>query len=393
MSGLRAIGRVLLLATAGLLAACGGGGGGGAPGPTTPSAPNVLAMRINGGTDGSAFNIPFVTVTVCQPSGSPCVDVPNVLVDTGSQGLRITASALAGLALPAVQAGANLLGQCGQFASGFTWGSVRRATVRLGGDTTSSPVSMQVIADPAANFANVPAGCAAVGGNLGAGLGALGILGVGLFDQDCDAACVNSAAPNVYYSCSAASACSSVQVQLANQVRNPVAALPVNNNGVVLQLPPVPPGGVNTLEGTLLLGVGTQANNQIANASIVRTDTSGRFTTVYRGTTYADSFLDSGSNGLFFNDGTLPTCGDFYCPASPLALTASIQPPVGAARNVSLQVDSVLVVSTQRAANVAGPAGPAGTFIWGLPFHFGRTVYVVRRGATAAGTAGPYWAW
>src|SRR5205085_9306758 len=106
-----------------VLAACGGGGGGGGtsnaalgnttttvstnPPVTLPtaSAPaaNVAPLVVDQGTDGSAINSPFVSLTVCVPGSSTCQTIDHVLVDTGSYGLRLAASALAPLmALPSV---------------------------------------------------------------------------------------------------------------------------------------------------------------------------------------------------------------------------------------------------------------------------------------------------
>lgn len=391
-----------------VLTACGGGGGaaptassGSNNGTTTTvsspvtAASNVLALRVDSGTDGSAFNVPFVTVTVCQPGGTVCTDVSNVLVDTGSQGLRISASALpTGFTLPAVTTPAgNLVGQCGQFASGYTWGSVRQATVKLGGITTTSAIPVQVIGDAATAFASIPGSCAATGGNLGAGLGARGILGVGLLDQDCGTACVSSVAPAVYFACNAAGGCNSTTLALASQVRNPVAALPAGyDNGVIVQLPAVPAGGARSADGALILGVGTQSNN-LPGTNVVRANSLGRATTLYRGASYSDSFLDSGSNGLFFNDGSINRCGDFYCPSNTLTVTGQLSGVGGTVRTASVDIVSITSVTGAAAASVAGPIGNNVTFIWGLPFFYGRSVATVRSGSSSSAGTGPLWAW
>lgn len=392
------------------LTACGGGGSsssgttgnnsGGNTVTTTVSSPvaaasNVLAMRVDSGTDGTAFNVPFVTVTVCQPGGSVCTDISNVLVDTGSQGLRISASALpVGFNLPAVTTPAgNQVGQCGQFASGYTWGAVRQATVKLGGITTATAIPVQVIGDAAPAFSTTPGSCAGTGGNLGAGLGARGILGVGLLDQDCGTACVSSIAPAVYFACNASGGCNSTTLALASQVRNPVAALPSGyDNGVILKLPAVPAGGARSADGALILGVGTQSNNQ-PGTNVVRANSAGRMTTLYRGASYTDSFLDSGSNGLFFSDASLSRCGDFYCPVNPLTVSGQLTGVSGTTSSASVDIVSITSVSGAAAASVAGPIGNGITFIWGLPFFYGRTVATVRSGASSSAGTGPLWAW
>jgi hypothetical protein len=400
---------LLLFATAATLAACGGGGGGDtatvaavADVPGTPSiaAPavagsNVVAVRVDRGIDNSAINQPFVTVTVCQPGSNSCVDVDHVLVDTGSSGLRIAASALPpDWRLPQVTAPSGVpLGECAQFASGFSWGAVRRADVRLGGERAAN-LPVQVVGDPAQGFGQVPAACSATGAEIGAGRGARGILGIGLFNNDCGEACEVSTAPGVYYACDAAG-CTGTRAPIASQVTNPVSRFAVNNNGVALVLPPLPLGGTAEASGSLIFGVGTQSNNQLGNARVYNTDARGRYTVVYKGVSYPNSFLDSGSNGIFLRDSSLPLCGDFYCPATALSLTATTISATGVSGTVSFQVEAVSALRPDAAAgHLAGPFGAlVRTVDFGLPFFFGRTVFVARSGAPTPAGPGPYWAY
>lgn len=403
---LRSAGRwIAALGTAALLGACGGGGGGGSTdggrvagpgGELLVAGSNVLPVRLDAGINGNSINSPYVTVTVCQPGTAVCEDIDHVLVDTGSSGLRIAASALsAGLraSMPAVTtAGGDALGQCAQFASGYAWGSVRRADARLGAETASN-IAVQVIGDPGAPYAAVPAACTATGPDLTPGLGAKGILGVGFFLQDCGVACAVSTAPNVYFACGAGGGCASTTVPVASQVPQPVARLPVNNNGVVLALPPVPAGGANSLAGSLILGIGTQGNNQLSGATVYTANAQGFVTTVYKGTAYPNSFLDSGSNGLFFPDASLPVCGDFYCPSPPQTLSGTITGTNGASTSISFLVDNVATLPADAiAAHIAGDTSIAASFDWGLPFFFGRSVFVGIAGAGTPYGTGPYWA-
>lgn len=409
------------LALAALLAACGGGGGDSAAvqtatrgaifgGEAIVAGANVLTMRVDAGTDGSAINSPFVTVTVCQPGTSICESIDRVLVDTGSTGLRVAAGAFSAAfraALPAVPApGGQPAAACGQFASGFNWGSVRSADVRLASETAAA-ISVQVVDDPAPAYAQVASQCsspdpnAAPRSNIRAGRGANGILGVGFLTRDCDAGasginpCTFSAAPNVYFSCAPAGGCSPATMPAASQVSNPVASLPVNNNGVVLVLPAVPLGGVGSLAGSLVLGIGTQANNSLGSAVVIPASSQGYVTTVYNGTTYPNSFFDSGSNGLFFRDTTLPLCGDFYCPDPPRSLVATvIGAGAGAASaTVPFVIDNVAALpGSTVAAQIGGDEAVTTSFDWGLPFFFGRSVFVARNNAATPYGTGPYWA-
>ena len=122
------------------LASCGGGGGGGGTPsagsaiPPAASGLNVLPLVVDAGPPGTGnVNIPYVSVTVCVPGSAVCQTIDHVLVDTGSTGLRLFASALdPALFLPAqTDASGNPLADCAVFASGYSWGAVRRANVRL----------------------------------------------------------------------------------------------------------------------------------------------------------------------------------------------------------------------------------------------------------------------
>ncbi len=147
-------------------------------------------------------------------------------------------------------------------------------------------------------------------------LGANGILGVGLFQQDCGAVCTttNGSIPPVYYDCPA-SGCNPTYVTLPQQVPNPVTKLSLDNNGVLIFLPSVPAGGVGTVNGSLIFGIGTQSNNALQSASVytvpVSPPNAGNITTTFNGVAYPSSFIDSGSNGIFFLDSAttgIPTC-------------------------------------------------------------------------------------
>jgi hypothetical protein len=388
------------------LAGCGGGGSGDpapapspapapapAPGPApAPLAANAVQVVVDRGADGTAFNSPFVSVTVCAPGKTTCQTIDHVLVDTGSYGLRLTASVLdPALVLPLVSTTAGApVGECAHFVDGFAWGSVRRADIKLASEVASA-IPVQVVGDTDAAFANVPAACSNTGGNFGSGLGANGILGVGLFAQDCPT-CVASAAPAVYFACSP-SGCTSTALPLASQVTNPVVAFPLDNNGVVLTLPPVPQGGVTSLAGSLVFGIGTQANNQITNETVYVTDSRGDIRTTYKGVTMS-SFLDSGSNALFFADASIPQCSGFYCPPSPLSLSAVNTSAIGVSGNVNFTVESIQSLgSGVTAANVGADAGLGRTFDWGLPFFFGRSVFSAISGKPTPKGPGPYWAY
>ena len=98
-------------------------------------------QRRPAGRDGYVYqNAAFASATICAPgSTSNCVTIDNLLVDTGSTGLRVFASEVASLDLPAVNASnGSAAYDCVAFVDGsYLWGPVEQADVTLGGETAS----------------------------------------------------------------------------------------------------------------------------------------------------------------------------------------------------------------------------------------------------------------
>lgn len=399
-----------------VLAACGGGGGSAASGaaapaaasgstktPTTPASapaavgqsttPNVQPIAVTA-APGLTRNMLTTSVTICAPGTSNCATIDNIQVDTGSQGLRILASALpASLQLAALPSGSGSVGECAVFGGGYTWGAVRSADVRMAGQLAAS-LPIQLIADPA--VPTVPSDCAGTGLAMQtvATLRANGILGVGLFAADCGGTCNSSAAPRWYYSCAASGACQASAQPLAQQVTNPVSAFPLDNNGVVIDLPAVAAGGAPSVAGSLIFGIGTQANNVLGGATVLRANSqSGYVTTVSGAQTYSQSYLDSGSNALFIANAGLPECGLWYCPAATVSASASIRGTDGTSSTVAYSVGNsrTLFNSTNNAFdNLAGIT--SNSFGWGLPFFYGRRIYTAIESRLTSAGSGPYYA-
>lgn len=354
---------------------------------------------------GGAINVPFVSVTICAPGTSTCQTIDHVLLDTGSVGLRlvtpgvISSSLLAQLPV-ATNAAGKTLGECTAFADGFTWGGVHTADVKLGGEVASS-ITFQTIGEQPAGVTSIPADCASQGKaeNTVATLGTNGILGIGLFKNDC-ADCTVSIPSGSYYGCSA-SGCTGTLVPANAIVPNPVAHFAADNNGTVLNLPAVPNAGSTNPTGTLIFGIGTQSNNTLTSQTVYAADNSGNFQTVYKGTVMSGSFIDSGSNALYFPDSTLTQCTNstgFYCPASPLSLSAkNIGSDGVASGTVNFTLVSVdALPSTVTAALIGGSASSFSSVIgfdWGLPFFFGRPVFTAIEGASTSAGTGPFWAY
>lgn len=394
----RILSAVAVIAAAGMSVRCGGGS------PHTSSmhaaTANSQTIVVDAGPDNNYANGVFTTVTICAPGGATCQNVSGVLVDTGSFGLRVLASALGTLnsSLPQQKDGnGNPIVECAQFVSSVVWGPVKTADIGMAGEKASS-VPIQVI-DP--SVAPVPSGCSSVGPpeeDL-ASLGANGILGIGFFVSDCGPACATAASgnPGFYYSCSGSS-CQVVGESTNQQVQNPVAHFSQDNNGVVVKLPSAS-SSAPSLSGSLIFGIGTQSNNAVGSALVYRPDRNGNLKTNFKGTTY-EGFLDSGSNAYFFLSGGsvgMPDCpkpeGGFYCPSSPVNFSATNNSASGTVSNtVNFTIDNANTLFSNASNAVfpsLGGSNPS-TFDWGLPFFFGRTVFV---GFESPVGTGPYWAY
>lgn len=427
------------------LSACGGGGGGSSPATTTvntahgsnsstdisgftvqdvsecaaadAASPNVVPVCVDNGPDPAQVNVvnePYVTVTLCVPgSTTQCVTVDHVLVDTGSTGLRVAVEALGNqsLPLPAVKTstGSKPIAECYQYVSGWTWGSLNKADVYVGGMVARS-VPIHMLGYSSANpslggagggaFPHVPASCSGsnANGNMNSvsEMGANAILGLSTFDRDCDG-CDTATANNQYFTCTAIGACTSVAVPLTNQPGHlGLYFSSAYANGVSLTMPTVSGVTAAKLQGTLTFGVPSlpEAATQLVLNQY------GQFTISYNGQTYSSGFIDSGSNALFFDStagiGNCTYNTGFYCPTSAVTITATNADGNGHSSTFSMALNNIDALMGQlgSTAVIVGLAGPVTgsttdvdpTFDLGFPFFIGRTVYVVRQG-TAMGSA------
>ncbi|MGI9135152.1 MAG: DUF3443 domain-containing protein [Rhodoferax sp.] len=387
--------RLLAILVSLVLAACGGGGGGTDSSGTSPKPPlaaNSVAVAVESFSAASNVNLPYVSVTVCVPGSQTCKTVDHVLVDTGSTGLRLVASALNGLALPPQTVGnSSTILECARFLSFYIWGPVRLADVVIGGKRASA-LPVQMAGEPL--YATAPSSCgsAAMAAKAATDLGANGILGVGPFASD----------GQVYYNCVPTSRFNSCRVSPTpdQQVQNPVSLFVGDNNGVVLQLPAVAATGAARADGLMVFGIDTQDNNRLGSAKVIQTNSSGYFTTVYKGVALPSSFIDSGSNGLYFDDATLTPCPapweGFYCPTADRSLSASISLVNGGSDTLAFGIgnaSNLLSANVYALANLGGPLSNAGMFDWGLPFFFGRSVYTVIEGRSTSAGVGPFFAY
>ena len=317
-----------------MLASCGGGGGDAASNSSGSIPPiqaneyfsnnlasNAISLSVQN-IYGNDVNLPYVSIKICEPGTTQCQTISNILLDTGSTGLRVLSSTLGTLQLTTQTYGDAPVVECATFISGVTWGPVKVADIKMSSELAST-IPIQVIADP--NYLTTPTGCSNGLPSLQSTstLKANGILGIGLLISDGQS----------YYACPSnqTSNCVAITLAASAQVQNPVAAFAINNNGVVMQLPGISTSGAGTTTGSLYFGIDTQSNNSSNGASIIPTNSSGLFVTAFNGVNYRQSFIDSGSNGLFFPAGnqaaTLKTCTysiGFYCPATTQSYVATV---------------------------------------------------------------------
>jgi hypothetical protein len=385
------------------LNACGGGGSGGLGGSTPPpTIDNVATVTVDSGPSNNSVNTLFVSVKFCVPgSTTECHTVDRIQVDTGSYGLRVLSSAMP-LSLPLQAVNGGSLVECVAFVDGYSWGPVVQADVSIGGESANS-LPIQVIGD--SRFPTVPPDCSAGGGteeDTVAQFGANGILGIGPFAYDCGDACATAVIPGSYYACSSGSTCSGVITPLAAQVQSAIMHFTADNNGAIIELPTVAAAGAATVTGSLIFGIDTESNNASGSETVLTVNAaSGDLIAMFNGQTLASSFIDSGTNGIYFNDSALSTCTQsglttFYCPSSPLDLSVTLQGENGSSAMVAFTVADA---NSQLNANPTFSAFPelagtypssTSTFDFGLTFFYGRRVAVALEGSTTSVGTGPY---
>jgi hypothetical protein len=360
---------------------------------------NVVPLTVR--TPHSGFNRLVVTVIVCEPGTARCATIDDVMVDTGSTGLRLEASAVPrSLRLPAFTgAGDRPLAECLRFIHDDAWGPLVRADLRIGG-MTATDLPIQIIAD---DDRPRPVGCPTSIVKPTSN----GTLGVGPNLFDCGGACEqNPRSPGVFVRASDAAgagpvgerdAWSPVQGKVPPESRlpNPVSRFPDHSNGIVIELPPSPPGGADELVGSLTFGVGTAPNNRIGKAGIIRLDGRGRFTTSFGGVAYPDSYIDSGTPAYLLSDDALPRCAGMtwaYCPVPERTLHATIAGADGAATPIAFTVGDYRAARDRSVgawdgfAEAAEPSSRA--FVWGAPLFIGRRVFLVQAGKAVPGVEG-----
>jgi hypothetical protein len=414
----------------------------------TPGPPNVESLKVDAGPGAltsAAVNTAFITVTVCINGTSSCQNIDHVEVDTGSIGLRILHDAttvdaagnpagpftLALNAVPDPTTSGNVLAECLQFADGFSWGSVNTADIKLpvSGKTATNVIVQVIGAASAGEPSKASPTCLPpppINANSCLGIedtvpcfGANGILGVGPFVNDCTSTMNCDPGPPVtrggvtfpansstYFTCTAAASCKQVSAGTVTpqlQVPNPVVLFASDNNGVIVELPAVGADGAPAPQmGSLVFGIGTETNNGLGSATkLPMCDGSGSqcqlggralFGTVsatLNGTTYQQSYLDSGSNANFFPTTSIPSCNvpnaGFLCPGSTTSesvtltgtdgTTAAADFSVANADSLFMQNNSMNFAFSNLAGSNYSSTLPNETVDLGLSFFYGHNVF------------------
>ncbi len=194
---------------------------------------------------------------------------------------------------------------------------------------------------------------------------------------------------------------------VSGQVQNPVPLLPEDNNGVLVELNSVPASGASSSSGYLVLGIGTGSNKNNtppASYTAIPLDSYGDFVTVLNSKSYNSSFIDTGSNGLFFpqiSSNNLPVCRDapgWYCPQTAFSNTATMKgsQPGSPSASVSFTIENFDTLTSgsnkEVFSDIGGPAPDNSTFDWGLPYFLGQNVFIAISGAATSLGTGPYFA-
>jgi Protein of unknown function (DUF3443) len=198
--------------------------------------------------------------------------------------------------------------------------------------------------------------------------------------------------------------CTAESVSLAEQLQNPVTLFTTDNNGIIIELPPVSATGTtDPAGGVMVFGIGTEANNGIAGgATRLNADPStGNVNGTLNGKNYPAGYFDSGSNANFFTDSALAVCPKpdqgFYCPnTASVTENATMQGTNNAnPLPATFTVENALALfagnpSATAFNTLGGPNSDATALDLGAPFFFGQNVYT---GFQTPTNATPYFAY
>jgi hypothetical protein len=358
------------------------------------SAINVMPVGVGPGIDNVPApgfqNIPYTSVKVCVAgSTTNCRVVNGIVLDTGSVGLRLFASKLQGSGFSPLAVSGGGLGECFNFIASVAWGSVAQADIYMGGEVAkNTPIQ---IMDDLNRFSPIPSGCNPGGlpvlsSPSALAAGANGVLGIGDLPNDLNG-------DVTYYSC-ANNTCAILSTP-GTFVLNPVSNIhsdvsgagSTDYNGVALSMNTVSSGGQAADYGNLALGIGPAANDTAGASVQVFLANSSGFMEAKLGNTTLPAYLDTGTNAYAFNaipaisqcSSNNPSNGPWYCPASTLLEQITNEGFNGSPKSTPapFSVGNAQQLSQNGVWTEPEMAGPiASLFDWGMPFFYGRTVYI-----------------
>ena len=320
-------------------------------------------------------NIAYTNVKICAPGNKAnCQVIDHVQIDTGSVGLRIASSAVNRSLLQAMPyvptSGLQILTNCVVFGSlDSLYGPVQTADVYIA-DKFARNVPLQIFGQ---NL-TPPHGCGSTfSPPQGVSqFGANGLLGVALGLSE----------PETFYSCNNDG--SSCEPGPSTTTPNLVSKFQNDNNGVTIALNAVPSSAAVPVQGFLILGVGTQADNTPPEGTVpLQADPSSGRINLHIGNTTVPALIDSGTSLLLINDPSLS-------PSDTVRLGLSSYNATTPAYTVDFTVgDADTLMNNAVIAYHAAADGGVGLPILGLPLFFGRTMYFVFDGQQSPLGTGP----
>ncbi len=368
--------------------------------PSQPTESNSSQLMVGCGFNGNGTNVPYITVKICKPGVVPvnteyCQVIDHVMIDTGSFGLKINQSALSGdftSSLPTLNdIHNNPVYTCAQYGSGYMFGSDNYADIYISGEKSSN-MPIQIIND--GNQSNLPIQCTSTGkfNNL-ANYGAKAILGINPSVYLSNDFFDNFTYTNGQYQLIMGS---SDIIESINV--NPIIGFKTDNNGMIFNLPPAASNQNVNLYGTITFGLNTQANNIINATKVISNTTGGQFYAQNISPTegeITEAIIDTGTNGFMFNsDLRLCQRSNIYCPNTPTSWVTqafgvnSLLSPI----NITQQISNSQ--GKNQIAPFMGMARPNSQgIIYGMPFLFGKTIFMSFESTQTALGTGPSVGW
>ncbi len=346
---------------------------------------NRLPLAVGEVRDGTSLspaniNLPTVSARICLRNVfERCFTVRKLLLDTGSSGLRIFPSAIPSGEEPSRflsrTANRSSLWECLPFGTVDLWGKVLPADITLGTEPAIRSLPVQVVEK--SSFVPPPPCAGGMEEERRSLSGIDGILGVSPARFD----------GGLYFVCTG-HGCRLTAPSSGEAIENPVMREEKDNNGIVLSFPGVPRKGTGPIAGELLLGVGTERDNRLPpRIRFFPMDRDGYFqartgdsSRIYEGR------LDTGTTALVIPDQKIRACSPplrhLACPDRETSLSVFISDSKGDPRKFSLPVGNAaerLLEHRAVAKDVLyfSPEASSPPFILGMPFFFGKTLYIL----------------